>query len=309
MSTDENKALVRRFVEEVVNQGNIEVVDELFAPDFIEHSLPEGRRPNLDGIKQTFYLLRRAFPDIRQTVDTLVAEGDLVAFCGAHHCTSLGSFMGHPATGRPVSYTEFHMVRIANGQYVEHWSEVDRLGLFQQLDIIPRWGAQPEAPAEVAPRPVIDVAGRKPPGSAEEYHAIMERFFAEVWSKGNMDVVDELISPDVLPYDPLGVAPGAGAGPEGVKDLVRGLRGGFPDMHTVPDQIVAEGEWALTRWTGTGTHLGDFMGRPPTGKVVKVTGMSVTRVLDGQFVEAGDSWDTLGLMQQLGWIEEPTMTR
>lgn len=307
MSIEENKKLVMRFVDGVVNEGHIDLISELFAPDFIEHSLPPGRRPNLDGIKQTFFMLRKAFPDISQTVDVMVAEDDMVAFCGKHICTHLGTFQGASPTGKPIRYTEFHMVRIADGQFVEHWSEVDRLGLYQQLGIIPAWSNgsaaidQPDPGHATSDEAHANSNGHKP-ASPEETKAIMRRFFAEVWSKGNMDVVDELISPAIVPYDPLRLV-GPGDGPEGVKRLVGMLRSGFPDMNTTPEQIVVEGEWAMTRWTGTGTHDGPFMKHEPSGKKVTVTGMSITRLRGGQFIEAGDSWDTLGLLQQLGYVD------
>ena len=145
MSAEENKALVRRFVEEVQSAGNIDVVDELCSPEFVNHSAPPGVPPNCEGVKQLTAMFRRAFPDSYFTVEDMIAEGDKVATHKTFHGTHEGEFMGMPPTGRRVSMELIDIVRISEGRVVEHWSMGDSLGMMQQLGIIPQPGGTEEA--------------------------------------------------------------------------------------------------------------------------------------------------------------------
>ncbi len=137
MSTEENKAIVRRFVDEVQSKGNIDAIDELCSPEFVNHSAPPGVPSNCEGVKQVTAMFRQAFPDSYFTVEDMVAEGDKVATRKTFHGTHLGEFMGMPPTGQQVSIGLIDIVRIVDGKVVEHWSRGDDLGMMQQLGIIP----------------------------------------------------------------------------------------------------------------------------------------------------------------------------
>jgi steroid delta-isomerase-like uncharacterized protein len=142
MSAEENKVLVRRFVDEVQSAGDFDAVDELCSPKFANHSAPPGVPPNREGLKQLAAMFRRAFPDSYFTVEDMIAEGDKVVtrktvtrktFHGTHE----GEFMGIPPSGRSVRMGLIDIVRVSEGQVVEHWSMGDNLGLMQQLGAIP----------------------------------------------------------------------------------------------------------------------------------------------------------------------------
>ena len=121
MSTEQNKALVRRLMEEVFNRGNISLVDELFAPDFVEHEeLPPGIPAGSEGVKQMSTMFRSAFPDFKATIDDMIAEGDKVVVRGTWSGTHKGEFMGIPPTGKRVSIGVIDIIRIAGGKFVEH---------------------------------------------------------------------------------------------------------------------------------------------------------------------------------------------
>ncbi len=140
MSTEQNKALVRR-LEEVFNRGNISLVDELFAPDFVEHEeLPPGIPPGREAVKQLTTMFRSAFPDFKATIDDIVAEGDKVVIRQTWSGTHKGEFMGVPPTGKSVSFGVIDIVRIAGGKLVEHWGQMDMMGMMQQLGAIPTPG-------------------------------------------------------------------------------------------------------------------------------------------------------------------------
>jgi steroid delta-isomerase-like uncharacterized protein len=141
MSTEQNKALFRRVMEEVFNRGNVSLVDELLAPDFVEHEeLPPGIPAGREASKQLSTMLRSAFPDFQATIDHLVAEGDKVVARSTWSGTHKGEFMGIAPTGKSVSFGVIDIVRIAGGKLVEHWGLMDNSGMMQQLGVIPAPG-------------------------------------------------------------------------------------------------------------------------------------------------------------------------
>jgi steroid delta-isomerase-like uncharacterized protein len=137
-TTEENKAHYGCILEELFNQGDLALVDELVAPDFLNHEVPPGmpdRGPA--STRQLVKMLHTAFPDLHFTIEDLVAEGDTVAGRVSMSGTHLGLFQGIPPTGRSFQQTHMHFVRFRGGQAIEHWSVRDDLGMMQQLGIIP----------------------------------------------------------------------------------------------------------------------------------------------------------------------------
>jgi steroid delta-isomerase-like uncharacterized protein len=137
MSPEENKAIARRFVEEVQNKGNIGAVDEFLADSFVNHSVPPGLPPDREGVKQLFTLFRNAFPDFHAEILDQVAEGDEVVtrktFIGTHQ----GEIFGIPATGKEMSVELIEILRVSDdGKITDHWNVVDQLGMMQQLGAI-----------------------------------------------------------------------------------------------------------------------------------------------------------------------------
>jgi len=136
-SEEENKALYRRTFEEVFNQGNLAIVDDLVAPDFLNHEVPPGmnnRGP--DSTRQIVRMLRTAFPDLHFTIEDLVAEGDTVAGRVTMSGTHLGPFQGIPPTGRSFEQAHMHFVRFRDGKAIEHRAVRDDLGMMRQLGLI-----------------------------------------------------------------------------------------------------------------------------------------------------------------------------
>ncbi len=133
--------------------------------------------------------------------------------------------------------------------------------------------------------------------------ALARRSFDEIWNIGNLDVADELFSPDYVNHDP--TSPEVPPGPEGVKQLARMYRRAFPDLRFIIDEMLATGDRVITRWTGQGTHRGPLRGLPATGRPARVTGISIHRIAGGRIVETWLNWDTLGLMEQLGAAPVP----
>lgn len=141
MSTEQNKALFRRMVDEVFNQGNIGRVDEFLAPDFSEREeLPPGISPGREGVKQLTMMLRSAFPDFKATIDDMIAEGDKVVVRMTWRGTHKGEFMGVPPTSKQVSFGVIDIVRFAGGKFAEHWGLMDSASLMQQIGAAPAQG-------------------------------------------------------------------------------------------------------------------------------------------------------------------------
>jgi uncharacterized protein with GYD domain/predicted ester cyclase len=139
-STEETKAVARRIYEafnEAFRTRNLDLLDEFIAADLINHNPAPGQAQGLEGVKQGFSQFLTAFPHAQISVEALIAEGDKVAVRlvgrGAHE----GEFLGVPPTGRQVIQTGIDIIRIENGKAVERWSEVDNLGVMQQLGLIP----------------------------------------------------------------------------------------------------------------------------------------------------------------------------
>jgi steroid delta-isomerase-like uncharacterized protein len=127
-----NKALIRRFYDEVESQGRVEILEELFAPDCIDTGHPErGHGPA--GVRDHVLEMRQRFPDLTVTVDQLVAEGDWVVAKLTSRGTHLGAFAGLSPTGRVVTWTGVGIRRVVDGRIVEQWTKYDLFSLLRQL--------------------------------------------------------------------------------------------------------------------------------------------------------------------------------
>ena len=136
MSEQQNKAIVRRYYDEVLNQGKVEVLEELAIPDYVEHNSFPGQAAGLVGLRQRAAALWIAFRP-QFTLDDLIGEGDRVAVRWTNHGTHQGDFLGMPATGRTFTITGIDIHVLRDGKLAEHWDVVDQLSLLQQLGILP----------------------------------------------------------------------------------------------------------------------------------------------------------------------------
>ena len=139
MSTEANKAIVRRIFEEAFGKGNLAVLDEIIAPDQVNGgpgALP-GMPPGPEGNKMLITAYRNAFPDIHFTIDEQVAEGNTVVTRWTAHGTHNGELAGLPPTGKSATVVGMGVDRIENGKIVESWGLFDQFGMLQQLGVIP----------------------------------------------------------------------------------------------------------------------------------------------------------------------------
>jgi len=137
MSAGGHEGLVRRLVEDVINQDRLDLADQVIDPSFVEHELLPIEEKGLDAFKPFCTLMRRAFPDFQFTVEDTIAEGDKVVCRMSIQGTHRGEFMGIPPTGKRINLGAIDILRIANGRIVEHWGQSDMLGLMQKLGAVP----------------------------------------------------------------------------------------------------------------------------------------------------------------------------
>ncbi|OLB87004.1 MAG: hypothetical protein AUI12_07735 [Acidobacteria bacterium 13_2_20CM_2_57_6] len=136
---------------------------------------------------------------------------------------------------------------------------------------------------------------------------VIRRSFEELWNKGNLSLADELYTPNYEHHD--ASSPDFGRGPESEKKRAALYRTAFPDLQLTIEDIIAEGQTVVARWSCRGTHKGDLSGIAPTGKQVTISGVSIARFTNGKMVEGWVNWDALGLMQQLGVVPELARTK
>jgi len=140
MSTDENKAIIRRWFDEVINHKRIDRADLFVASDYVDHGALPGQAPGLEGAKQKWAMYIAAVPDLRGTVDDMVAEGDKVAARWTAEGTQQGELLGIPPTGKHFRFSGISICRLAEGKMGEQFEQWDRLDLMQQLGVIPAVG-------------------------------------------------------------------------------------------------------------------------------------------------------------------------
>ncbi|HKP51904.1 MAG TPA: ester cyclase [Chloroflexia bacterium] len=137
MSATDNIELVRRFVEEAQTRHNLAAVDEYMSADFVDHSVPAGLPPTRDGVKMQFSMFFNALPDLRAIIHDQVADDDKVVTRKTLRGTHQGDLMGIPPTGKAIDIEVIDVLRVRDGKITDHWNLVDRLGLMQQLGVIP----------------------------------------------------------------------------------------------------------------------------------------------------------------------------
>jgi len=142
---------------------------------------------------------------------------------------------------------------------------------------------------------------------SESNKNVVRRLIEEVWNKDNLSLVDELFAPNYEHHD--ASTPDFGRGPESEKKRATLYRTAFPDLRLTIEDIIAEGEAVMTRWSCRGTHKGDLSGIAPTGKQFTISGVSIARIAGGKMAEGWINWDALGLMQQLGVVPELAKTK
>lgn len=268
MSLEENKAIMRRYVEEVWTAGNLDVLDEIIHPNTRN---PRGGTFWADGpnsVKQSVKEGRADYSNLHRTTIDMVAEGDKVVvystFTGTH---TEGGSDGFAPTGAAVEMKGVATFVIEDGQIVEEpWSCWNFADIYHPLS-----------------------------------KAAIQLFVEKVWNEGDLAAADQYIAPNYVRHDP--AAPENVEGLDGFKEMVAMYRTAFPDLHLEIEDIIAagdRGDKVALRWSSTGTHQAELMGVAATGKLVNTTGNTFLRLENGKITQEWVHWDNLGLLQQIG---------
>ncbi len=137
MSAEDNKTLIRRLVDEVYNEGNLDVVDELVAPDVFNHAAVPEHQHGIAGFRHLIEWVREFSSDVHYDIDDIIAEGDKVAVRMTQSGTHTGTVRGIPPTGKSFSAEYVHWFRLADGKVAELWALTDHLSRLQQLGLMP----------------------------------------------------------------------------------------------------------------------------------------------------------------------------
>lgn len=139
--------------------------------------------------------------------------------------------------------------------------------------------------------------------SGEEYKALVRETVLEIWNKGNLAAIDKAYAPDYVGHDP--ASPESTLDREGLKQFVLAYRNAFPDLRVTVEDQLCDGNKVVTRYVARGTHRGEFMGIAPTDKPVTVSGIGISCIARGKIAEEWDSYDALGILQQIGALPSP----
>lgn len=293
MQAAQNKALARRFYREIFNNGNVDLVDELVAADFIEHEKMPGLQDGREGLKQFVRAFRSAFPDVQFIEEELIAEGDKVACVVRLQGTHRGDFFDIPATDRTVDVPAIDVVRIRNGQAVEHWGVTDMASMLEQLGAT----REHETPASAAGDGATAPAD---PDSAALVRGLYDAYNIRDFDSGARLTTESAKLVNMATGETL-------TGPDGMRTFLKGWATAFPDSKVTIENLIASGDRVTVEFVGRGTNTGPLttpMGEiQPTGRSVELRFCDVVELRDGKIQNLRSYFDLASMMRQLGISE------
>lgn len=288
-------AIVRLYDES--NRLNLDVFDELLAPDFVSYGGAGFQDLNGPGeFKDLYKTFHLSMPDLHFRVEQMVAEGNEVGVRGTLSGTHLGNFMGMaPATGRRITWTGtaifgFDEAGLSNAR----WQEWDGLSVMQQMGVIPTPPGM-SFPLPPGPNPpyIREGSGTSP---SQNKQAVLS-FLDEFWCKGNTAAADVICHAEAVTHP---ASPEAPHLRENVRRVHEMLTTGMPDLQLTVKKALADGDYVLVWHDFSGTQTGPLMDMPATGKRATWGQMTINRFAGGHIVESWINTDVLGCMQQLG---------
>jgi steroid delta-isomerase-like uncharacterized protein/4-oxalocrotonate tautomerase family enzyme len=288
----EHRKLFARWFEELWNKKNYNIAYELVDADFTAHGAGgQDIKQGPDGVIGMVKAWHAAMPDGRMTMDDIITEGNLSTIRMTWTATHTGKFGDIPASGNKITVTSIGIDRVINGKITEGWGELNMLGMLQQMGASP----SPDAQSQSA-----NSSSHKSEGEhVKRNRDIIHRFYEAVNSK-RREVFYEIVHPDFVNH---GGAAGDLIGPKALIDSLDPFYEAMPDWHVSEDYVVAQGDRVASRGTISGTHLGNFMGVPPSGKKVSWTGIIIYRLDEnGKIIERWQDFDAVSMLQQMGVI-------
>ena len=300
-----NKDLVQLACDEVTGRGNLELVPQLYAKDFVRRSLmvepgpyADSESHGLGAFMTQLTQFREAFPDWDEQTKLIIAEQNLVTTWSTGSGVNTGGYMGNPSTGKKAEINIMSFYRIEDNTITEQWLLPDLFSMKSQLELIPRTAA-----SDVAINSVIQVHNDE--NEMKCANVVRNRDLAmlaneKVWSRGDFEDLGEMFSDDFAQHLlPLGTTV---RGLNAFEESCRSHREAFPDWTEDVKLIVAEGDIVAIQYTSTGENTGSFLNNPPTGKSIQINEMTIFQIREDRIVEQWLLPDILTLYQQLGFI-------
>jgi predicted ester cyclase len=296
--SDSSKAIVEP-IYIATESGNVSLLDDAVTDDVVEHPLNPGQVPGREALKQTFGGFHVLVPDLRLTVEDMVAAGDKVAVRSSMRGTPASDYLGVPANGRPLSFTAIDIWRIADGRAAEVWHVEDFARVLIDWGVLPL----PSRYTEASPGPPSAGSG---PATADGAERVVRRWYQAV-HRGELDSLGGLLDPGYAGHDPIGPGLTVTPGRQGAQHDVAMLRAAFPDLDVTVGDLFAEADKVVARVLVRGTQLGQLPGIPPTRRRMAVMGNQIWRVAGGRIAEQWGRFEELDLFQQLGLLPIPEL--
>jgi len=281
-----------------IEEDRIGDLAKLFAED-IEVSTSAGEGRGIPYAVQLFERHRSGYPDIRHEVVDAIESADgtevaqRIVFTATHLGELRGPFGVVAPTGRPLTWRTSDHVRAAGGKVVSWHAHFDRLTLLMQLGQSP---PTPDAQPVAMGAPATNSNGR-PHAALGDGKAVIHRILAEAFERGNLDVLDEMMTADFVNHR---VPPGMDSGIGSVKRIVQMERAAFPDLTYTVEQEVQEGDHVMVVTRAEGTHDGAIFGVEPTGRQVSWQQVHIARIENGRMAEHWGVSDLASLWVQIG---------
>ncbi len=275
---EQNKALVRDYIEGIINNRILGRFSEYVPEDGMDYSAPANVPRGYAGTEMFFTMFFEGSSDVHNTIHQIIAEGDKVSIISTISGTHDGNLMGLPATGKKFSASLLETVRIADGKYAERWGGMDIYGMMVQLGAL-------QDPNQKA--------------LAEQYVKLVETYIGGV---NNHDAAALRVAFAKDFHDHINAQVDVPQGVEGVVMAHGMLHDSFNDLQFVVDEHTVEGDKIAIRVHAIGTQTGPFYGFPASGKTIQWTAHRILRVENGQFIEAWNEFDQVGILQQMGII-------
>ncbi|MCY1019759.1 ester cyclase [Pyxidicoccus sp. MSG2] len=296
--SEENKALVLRFYEEVMNNGRVDVLDEIMTPDFKDHGetllgSPTGREVLKQGITGT----RQILEGLTVHLQEIHAEGDLVGVRGRMSCVHRGTFFGVPGTGNELSWAGLAVFRIQEGRLAERWFNSDSLSIVRQLGISTPL-AQPAMSSSEGGLPALDAAPRASASASIEDVRRLAVAIGDPDPNALSRTLDELLAPGFVLHEEAGSP--LVMGREVLEPVLSSFKEACTDVEVTLEASVTEGNAVMAHLRVGGIQRREWMGLPATGKALTWT-LTLLAVRSAEGLSEG--WiiqDRLGLFEQLG---------
>jgi predicted ester cyclase len=300
MPSEQNKSIVRRYLEDVWGRGQFGALRELVSQDVVDHDPVPGQPCGLEGQDWAARAFLGSLSNVKMTVEHLVADGDRVVDDWTFTATQTGDLFGMPATGRQFTITGTDESRIAGGKIVELWHREDMLRMMQELGFAPASSLpQSFGRPHTSTHRASGANGSTP--SEQAMKDLMRQAFRQLIDRGDPASIDTFIAPDYVGH--FSAFPTV-YGRDGFREFVSIYTTGLSNRHTDIEDILIDGDTVAARVTYRGKNTGSMLGMPATGKTVAIKALMVLRMAGEQAAEQWANNDDLGMMQQLGVMPE-----